>query len=106
MYREYTDKMDISGMGGSYEKACQTMVIAGLEYLDDKPDFIFLHIPEGEIDRVETPEVEDVRNFMLLTCEGCTGAMMGAAIQHVYQAFTHGWDWYVEQLENRKDEEA
>ena len=33
--------IDISGMGGGYERACQLMLKAGIKYLANKPNFVW-----------------------------------------------------------------
>lgn len=92
--------IDISGFGGSYEAGCQLMLLRGLKYLKEHPDFDFsvyksfrnvYGICEGEGDKAK--ELDEV------ICKGVepSGAMHQAVISHLAYIHKHGHDaWIVE----------
>lgn len=98
----FTDEMaEITGLGGSYEQAARFMVAAGLEWLDEHPDY------KPRLQEVRS--VEDARGLgdLLGVMDkaagprgGATGAMMSAAVSHVRYALQLGWDVYA--VEARK----
>lgn len=90
--------VDISGMGGSYEAGCQLMLLRGLKYLKEHPDFDFsayrsyknvYGICEGkggkakELDEVIMKGVEP------------SGAMHQAVISHLAYIHKHGHDVWI-----------
>jgi len=96
--------IDISGMGGSYEDGCQLMLLRGLKYLKEHPDFDFsvyksfrnvYGICEGEGDRAK--ELDEV------ICKGVepSGAMHQAVISHLAYIHKNGHDAWIAEATKR-----
>lgn len=94
--------VDISGFGGSYEAGCQKMLLAGLRYLKEHPNFDFsaykkykgiygLCIGEGEEAEALDKAIEEGM--------GSTGAMHQAVISHLAYIHANGYDKWVSQAE-------
>lgn len=91
----YTDEMaEVSGLGGDYEKACREMVIAGAEWVDEHDVNLGEDYGAGE-------ELKDVMAEELDSDP--TVAMMHAATRHVAYVDKHGWEAYVEKMEEDDD---
>lgn len=99
MSYEYTKEMrEISGFGGSYEAACRAMVVAGLEWLDERaeadPKFSTYENIFGII-KSENDDAKALREVMSKAAnDDPTGAMMQATIGHVLWIKKNGWDKY------------
>jgi len=96
------ETVDISGMSGGYEVACQRMLRAGINYLKDKPEFHFDY--EG-FERVygvcftETPWGKDLDKVLMEAVNNdCTGAMHQCVIGHLNQIHKHGVEWWLKQF--------
>jgi hypothetical protein len=96
------ETVDISGMSGGYEVACQRMLRAGINYLKDKPDFHFDY--EG-FERIygicftETPWGKDLDKILMEAVNNdCTGAMHQCVIGHLSQIHKHGLEWWLKQF--------
>jgi hypothetical protein len=96
------ETVDISGMSGGYEVACQRMLRAGVNYLKDKPEFHFDY--EG-FERVygvcftETPWGKDLDKVLMEAVNNdCTGAMHQGVIGHLAQIHKHGIEWWLKQF--------
>jgi len=96
--------IDISGFGGSYEAACQKMLLQGLKFLNEHPNFDFrvyksspqvfgLCIGEGE-----TAEALDKAVY-----EGVepSGAMHHAVISHLAYIHKHGYEGWLSEAEKQ-----
>lgn len=113
---EFTDDMrEISGFGGDYEAACRAMVVAGVEWFDEHPDAE----PKFKKLRGQTESGEEIRfhggkfpdnDDAEALCDamneaakaaggGASGAMMEYCTNHVGFVREHGWDEYVELME-------
>lgn len=107
MKYKFTDKMDISGMGGGYEEACKAMVLKGLEWLEKHPK---ADIGWKEFKNIyglttdETPDTEKMIDYMVKKgAKGdATGAMVQATLSHVMFIHKNGWDKYQKELEERE----
>lgn len=107
---EWTDEMDeISGFGEEgmwdYEQACRDMVIAGAEWIGENesdPEFTEIDGVTGIIN-AENDAAEGLTDAMADAVEGDspTGAMMHTCVAHVLWIAEHGWDEYVERMEDR-----
>ncbi len=91
----------ISGFGGDYEEACQKMVIAGMQWLDEHP----LATPEFKefknifgLTTDENEAMKEMQKAMNSVIKGATGAMMQACTKHIIYASKHGWDKYLEDV--------
>lgn len=104
MERKYTDKMDVSGMGGAYEDACRAMILAGCDWLDAHPDavpkFASLQGVFGYV-KEENEDAESLSEAVAAACDDCTGAMHHQALLHVWFIKQNGWDKYTEEMEKR-----
>jgi len=99
--------VDISGMGGGYERSCQLMLRAGIEYLKDKPDFVWDYKKYENIygicwsDSEQANELDKV--LMDATGEfGCTGAMHQCVISHLSYIHKNGYDKWLEDCKDRQ----
>lgn len=90
--------IEISGMGGSYEAGCQLMLLRGLKYLKEHPDFDFsvyrsyknvYGICEGEGDKAR--ELDEVITKGI----EASGAMHQAAISHLAYIHKQGHDAWI-----------
>jgi hypothetical protein len=100
--RSFTNDMrQISGFGGGYEIACRQMVLAGLRWLDEHPNtdpqFRGYKNIVGVVSE-ENADAESLSTAVLSACDGCSGAMHDAAINHVLWIKAHGWDEYVAEM--------
>ncbi len=81
--------IDISGMGGGYEDGCQRMLWRGIQYLAERqppvemwerarqnPQIVGVLITEGE-------ELKSLENYILRGCNGASGAMHQAVMNHL-----------------------
>lgn len=99
------ETIDISGMGSGYERACQQMLKAGLEYLHDKPDFKF---DFEEYERVygvcwsTSDEAKKLSDVVTSATEGCSGAQHHVVINHLAYIYKHGYDKWLENNSDRK----
>jgi len=94
--------IDISGFGGGYEATCQAMLIAGMKWLKEHPDFTF----EGYktyrgIYGVMTPpdtklakELDDV--LLKAALNDMTGAQHQAVISYLFYIQAHGYEQWLE----------
>lgn len=104
----YTDKCQgISGMGGDYEEACRTMVIAGMKHMEanpmSEPDISTYKNLYGII-KENNDDAKALSKAVSDACEDCTGAMHQAAMSHVIYAHTSGWDKYITEMEKTEGE--
>jgi len=97
--------IDISGMGGSYEAACQLMLLQGLKYLKEHPDFDFsvykslkniYGICEGEGDKAK--ELDEV----ITKGTEPSGAMHQAVISHLAYIHKQGHDAWITEAGKHK----
>ncbi|MBA7700649.1 hypothetical protein ES703_109371 [subsurface metagenome] len=95
--------IDISGMGGGYEAGCQLMLLRGLKYLKEHPDFDFsvyksfkniYGICEGEGDKAK--ELDEV----ITKGVEPSGAMHQAVISHLAYIHKHGHDAWIAEAKN------
>lgn len=99
--RVYTDDMgEISGFGGSYEKACRDMVLAGVKWFDGHPRANpRFHGFEGVYGIIaeDNEDAKALSKAMVDAAGGdCTGAMHQATVSHVLWIRKHSWKEYVE----------
>ena len=93
---EQFETVDISGMGGGYERACQLMLRAGISWLAKHRDFVFDYetIPNvygiAISDSASAKELDQV----LLDAAGgdCTGAQHQCVIGHLAYIHKFGLD--------------
>ena len=87
-----------------YELECQRMVIRGMQYFDQNPD---LHERITRIDKLDVfdPMLQDLVAYMIEGEDGQTGAMVSHTVMHAYHAYRLGWDEYIKQITEHKDDE-
>lgn len=96
--------IDISGFGGSYEAGCQKMLLQGLKFLNDRPDFNWEGYKEyNNIYGVCTAETEEAKALDEAVCAGVepSGAMHQAVINHLAYIHKHGYDGWITEGENK-----
>ena len=90
--------IDISGMGGSYEAGCQLMLLRGLKYLEEHPDFDFsvYKVFKGFYGICEG-EGESARELDAVISRGIepSGAMHQAVISHLAYIHKKGYDAWI-----------
>lgn len=107
----YPEGLDvISGFGGSYETACQKMVVSGMEWLDANkeanPTFDQFKNIYG-LTANENKDMELMQTHMNEAIDkGASGAMMQACTNHVLFASKNGWDKYIEEITKKETEES
>ena len=111
-YRHTPEMGEISGFaGGTYEETCQTMLEAGVKWLNEHPDaeLTMRHIPNVtgffEMGTPEGEELSDVVADATLTEDGrgdlrrdCTGAQMHHIMMRLMFIKAHGWEKYAEEV--------
>lgn len=93
--------VDISGMGGEYEWACQMMIRAGLDCID------LIGVPSADEfkEGSESVRAGQIKTAMrsALGDEGPSGAMFGAALTHVYKRASMGEKAYFDVFKDEQD---
>jgi hypothetical protein len=92
---------EISGLGGSYEDACRTMVKAGMEWFDEHPAADPKFIRYEGIYGIISEDNEDAKNLskaVTASVDDCTGAMHQATIGHILHIHKVGWETYIEEM--------
>lgn len=91
--------IDISGMGGGYETACQKMLIRGLKWLKEHPHFDFKAYRQYQnVYGVVDSTTQDAKELDKYICEGVdpSGAMHQAVINHLAYIHVNGYDRWLE----------
>lgn len=92
--------LDISGFGGAYEDACQTMLTSGLEWLADHYEPCKLqYTAYKDVFGLLTAENDFSKEFDQAVCAGVepTGAMHHAVVGHVLYILRSGYDGWLKQ---------
>jgi len=88
------ETVDISGMGGGYERACQLMIKAGMKFLKEKPEFHFDYQGFKNVYGLcfsDTPWAKDLDKVLSDAVGGdLTGAMHQCVIGHLQYIHKHG----------------
>lgn len=103
----YPEGIDvISGFGGGYEDACQKMVIAGMEWLDEHKEANPTFDQFKNIYGLTTNENEDMEAMQKHMNEAigneASGAMMQACTNHILYANKNGWEKYISEVTKEK----
>lgn len=96
--------IDISGLGGSYEATCQKMMLNGLKFLKDKPNFDWSgYQTYKNVYGVCEAKNEDAEALYEAIVEGVdpTGAMHQAVISHLAYICKHGHDAWIDEAERQ-----
>lgn len=87
---------DISGMGGGYERACQLMLFAGLEFLKGQPGFIWDYKEYKGVYGIawsDSPQAKALDAEMMKAVDNdCSGAMHQAVINHLRFIHKNGFE--------------
>lgn len=111
------DMHQISGFGGSYERGCRAMVLAGAAWLRANPDAdpkfsenpMIFGIVRQENDGAKAldaammdADVDMGGGKIARVGNEATGAMIHASTKHVMFIRKNGWDRYVEEMTKPK----
>ena len=98
---ETFETIDISGMGGGYERACQLMLKAGIKYLNEN-EFHFDYYGFENIYGVlltDTPWGKKLDKVLMDAVNGdCSGAMHQAVVSHLIYIHKNGFDKWLSQF--------
>jgi len=96
--------IDISGFGGSYEAGCQKMLINGLKFLNEHPNFDWSAYKEYRgvfgLTIAESCEAKDLDDAVCQDVEP-SGAMHSAVISHLAYINRHGYDGWIREAEKQ-----
>lgn len=96
--------VDISGFGGSYEAGCQKMLLNGLKFLNEHPNFDFrVYKSNPQVFGLCIGEGESAEALDKAVCEGVepSGAMHHAVISHLAYIHKHGYDSWIAEAEKQ-----
>lgn len=94
--------IDISGFGGGYEATCQAMLIAGITWLKEHPNFTFegykgYQNVTGIVIPPDTQLAKDLDDVLLKAAQDdTTGAQHQAVISHLAYIQAHGYEKWLE----------
>lgn len=77
-----------------YELACQTMVVRGMNYIDEHPEMKFILMKTKDCFDKKISQLIDVMAYGIQP----SGAMVGITTTHLYFAQKHGWEKYIEEI--------
>lgn len=90
--------IDISGFGGGYEAGCQKMLLNGLRFLNEHPDFDFkVYKSYRNVTGLCIGEGKSAEELDKAVCDGVdpSGAMHHAVISHLSFIHSHGYDGWI-----------
>lgn len=96
--------VDISGFGGSYEAGCQKMLLQGLEFLNNHPNFNWEGYKQYKnIYGLCTAKTDEAKALDEAVCTGVepSGAMHQAVINHLAYIHKHGYDNWIAEAEKQ-----
>lgn len=97
--------LDISGMGGRYEAACQGMLRNGIEFIRGKPLSIWKGTHSYKniygILITESPELKKLEKIWIEKYEP-SGAMHQAVMSHLRYIHEHGYEAWLELGKKKK----
>jgi len=97
--------ISISGMGGGYEEACQTMLQAGYEWLQKNKKATLKAETIQNVFGILTPKSKDAEALSKAATdcvEDCTGAMHQAVMSHLFFINKNGVEAWIEEGKKRK----
>lgn len=77
-----------------YELACQTMVVRGMNYIDEHPDMKEILLSTKSC---FDPKISQLTDCMCYAIDP-SGAMVGITTTHLYYAQKNGWEKYIEEI--------
>jgi len=96
--------IDISGFGGGYEAGCQKMLINGLKFLNEHPNFDWSAYKEYRgvfgLTIAESSEAKELDDAVCQDVEP-SGAMHSAVISHLAHINKHGYDAWLAEAEKQ-----
>jgi len=96
--------ISISGFGGSYEAGCQKMLINGLKFLNEHPNFDWSAYKEYRgvfgLTIAESSEAKELDDAVCQDVEP-SGAMHSAVISHLAYINKHGYDAWLAEAEKQ-----
>ena len=96
--------VDISGFGGSYEAGCQKMLLNGLKFLNEHPNFDWSAYKEYRgvfgLTIAESCEAKELDDAVCQDVEP-SGAMHSAVISHLAYINKHGYDGWIAEAEKQ-----
>ncbi len=94
--------VDISGMGGSYERACQLMLQAGIKYLENKSNFVWDYKEYQNVYGVCFSESEQAKRLdeaIMKSINGdCSGAMHQCVIGHLRYIHQNSYEKWLNEI--------
>lgn len=103
---ETFETIDISGMGGGYERCCQLMLRAGREYLKNERNFAWDYKQYENVYGICSSKSEEAKKLdtVLLDAAGgdCSGAMHQAVINHLAFIHKNGYEKWLEKGSDRR----
>lgn len=100
-YRHTPDMGEISGFGGEYERMCQDMLDAGVNWLDAHPQRDLTGRTAENIFGIFQPDSDDAKalsEVVVAAARDCTGAMHQAVMQRLFYIAVHGWVAYCDEI--------
>ena len=104
---------EISGFGGSYEAGCQTMLDAGVKWLEEHKDADLQAHSYENVFGIIIPDSDDAKELERVIVAaadekypdgGVTGAMLHAVMSRLFYIARKGWDDYCLQCAKRGDD--
>jgi len=96
--------LDISGLGGSYEAGCQKMLLNGLKFLNEHPNFDWSAYKEYRgvfgLTIAESSEAKELDDAVCQDVEP-SGAMHSAVISHLAYINKHSYDAWLAEAEKQ-----
>jgi len=96
--------IDISGFGGGYEAGCQKMLLNGLKFLNEHPNFDWNAYKEYRgvfgLTIAESSEAKELDDAVCQDVEP-SGAMHSAVISHLAHINKHGYDGWIREAKKR-----
>lgn len=77
-----------------YELACQTMVVRGMNYIDEHPEMKVILMKTKYCFSKEISQLIDVMAYGIQP----SGAMVGITTTHLYYAQKNGWEKYITEI--------
>lgn len=106
-YRHTPDMGEISGFGGGYERACQDMLEAGMNWLNQRQTVLLLegHSYEGVygVFAADSDDAKALEEAVIAAVPDCSGAMHHAVMSRLFWIATNGWDAYCAELRQRQN---
>jgi hypothetical protein len=97
--------INISGIGGGYEEACQTILQAGWEWMNKKKDAPVLEGHEYKdifgIFTPDSPDAKELSKVITNSVDDCAGAMHHAVMGHLFWIYAHSIDEWKQEIIKR-----